>query len=899
MRTLTVRYLLAHFKYLHEGAKVGLLQSRPLCVALFQHLADDPADVVNEILSVTEQNVLKDNDLLQHRSAKQTLLTSHNLERVTEVATRSHEGHPSAERAFAWLMSVCTTPSYGVLWRSGWYPAGTAKHDQQLGRSDDAIDLGLDSLEFYDRADRPNVRNTILLAWIQTLRPHAHPRERELLLACFESAPELVAAYFAEKNMQLDPRLSNTWIGYASFLFETIRLARPRHLGNVNGDEDEANDDYAELPPQSNIVMENLLPRPLTQKVLTRCLNQSSSLITFFAVRLLVLAFEKLSGIQAEMRKATQLSAAYKYLWQEDSERLLTRFTERIPAMKDVIGTFRKTPDGDEHALQREAVSRLLRLYYEVTPVQALAESFDVSTGLTAALARADEVSEANELGELRALELQHLLVIAKHSPGMRWFNKQGALKHSPIVSLLRLHAKDHQNREVRSLLWDVLSQHDLLANEHELESLVASLLNVDGVDEEVWTFTDDCMLRASKQPVKYVDQLEAAASKSTEAGPDINDAANTDTLPGLLIAVVAEQVAFANKKPAIMQWTVRFSCNLSYRDDHDDTTRASHVLHRVVLDIPACRNERAGMDYDAEDILPKVRLPQVTVAEAPLTDNLETVLELPFVPPEMESDNHPELLRWAQKDLGVAIEDGDVDALMLCLCSAHVDVRRQAHAQLRNLVLKLRGSAVEDRDQFCMLIGELVETFEQQCLSGDKSLPYLTGSFAKRALHVLQEATHFMYPKMNRYLIKSPEWRITRMPSYWLSNTVLSRPEEDDAYWKEVQWVLDWLVDGLRTEPDLDILRRGGVFEKVTALYWSPAAGKGRNAVKDRVVELLYRATCVEGGSGTLVTRAGVLAWLEMASQKGNDVAGLMKRRVLDTSDTARLRDWSGVEVA
>ncbi|KAK4540496.1 hypothetical protein LTR36_009134 [Oleoguttula mirabilis] len=895
VRTLTVRYLLAHFKYLHEGAKVGLLQSRPLCIALFQHLADDPADVVNEILSVTEQNVLKDKDLQQHRSAKQTLLTSHNLERVTDVATRSHDGHPSADRAFAWLKAVCNTSSYGVLWRSGWYPAGTTKADPQNGRADSAIDLGLDSLEFYDRVDRPNVRNTILLTWIQTLRPHADPKERELALTCFESAPELVAAYFAEKNMQLEPKLSNTWIGYASFLFELIRLPVPSYLGNMNGEEDGANDGYAELPPQTNIMLENLLPRPLTHKVLTRCLNQSSDLITFFAVRLLVLAFQKLSSLQAEMRKATEMSDSHKDLWQEASGRLLTRFTERTPAMKDVIGTFRKIPDDDEHAMQREAVARLLRLYYEVTPVQALAENFDVSTALTAALARGDEGSSASEVGELRALELQHLLVVAKHSPGMRWFSKQGALKHSPIVSLLRLHVKDHQNREVRSLLWEVLGQHDLLALESELDALVASLLGKDEVSDEVWAFIDDCMSRASKQPVKYVDQLEAAASKLTEAGLDAEADADFNALPGLLVAAVAEQAPFAAKKPAVMRWAVRFLDVLSH---NKKPTRTVLALRDEVLALPESRQEAADTDDDAGDLLAQVQLPKMSVIEVPHIDKPETAPTLPFTQPDTESDNHPELLRWAQKDLGVAIEDGDVEALLLCLCSKHSDVRRQAQAQLRTLMLRLRGSAVEDKDHFCMLIGEVIETFEQQCVVEDRPLPYLTGTFAVRALRVLQEPTHFIYPKLNRYLIKSPEWRIPRMPLFWLSSTVLSRPEEDDAYWKEVQWVLDWLVDGLRTQADLDVLRRGGVFEKVTALYWSPGAGKARGVVREKVVEVLYRATCVEGGSGTLMTRAGVMAWLEMVGAGGDGVAGLVKRRVLDTCEMERVREWSSVEV-
>ncbi|KAK5135280.1 hypothetical protein LTR08_005383 [Meristemomyces frigidus] len=894
VRTLTVRYVLAHLKYLHEGAKVGLLQSRPLCIALFSYLADDPADLVNEILSVTEQNVLKDRDLQSHRSAKQTLLTSHNLERVTEVATRSREDHPSAERAFAWLKAVSTTPSYGVLWPSGWYPPGTTRQERQKGRPEDAIDLGLDSLEFYDQTDRPQVRNSILLAWIQTLRPHSDPKERELVLTCFESAPELVAAYFAEKNMQLEPKLSNTWIGYASFMFEVIRLTSPTNLGNVKDESDEKDDGYAELPPQTAIVLESLIPRPLTQKVLTRCLNQSSELITFFAVRILVLAFQKLANVQKDLRKVADMPGPRQSLWKECSERLSTRFMERAPAMKDVISTFRKIPDDDDHALQREAVSRLLRLYYELTPIGALAESFDVSAVLTAALVRDDEASSVSEAGGLRQLELQHLLAVAKHSPGMRWFSKQGALKFSPMVSLLKLHLRDVQNREIRTLLWDVLSLHDLLATEAELDALMGGLIELDDAGKEVWGFIDDCLTRASKQPVKYVDQLEAASLQPSADSTAIlePDAYHYLALPGLLAAAVAEQAPFAAKKPVVVRWILVFLNVLS------EQTKKALALKDRLLQVPEYKQQATDIAFDSKGLLGKARLPEIEIA-SPSQLKAQVAPTLPFTAPRSESNNHPELVRWSQKDLSVAVEDGDVDALILCLCSAHSDVRRQAHAQLRTLLFTIPNSGLEDKDPIRMVVGELIETFEKQCTADDKPLPYLTGTFASQALHVLQEPTHYIYPKLNRYLIKSPEWRISRMPSYWLQNTVHSRPEEDDAYWKEVQWVLDWLVDGLRTQSDLDILRRSDVFEQVTALYCSPAAaGKAKKSTREKVVELLYRATCVEGGSGTMITRAGVLAWLEMVERGGDDSAGLMKRRVLESCDLERVHGWSGVKM-
>ncbi|KAF2771516.1 hypothetical protein EJ03DRAFT_381359 [Teratosphaeria nubilosa] len=886
IRTLTVRYVLAHLKYLHEGGKIDLLKSRPLCVALFQHISGDPTDLVNEILSVSEQNVLKDGEL--PRSAKSTLLVQHNLERVTEVATRLPD-HASAERAFVWLKTVCTTQSYGIFRPSGWYPPGTTQADDQHVDRDSAVDLGLDSLEFYDRVERPDVRNTTLLGWLQILRPHSDIKERELVTVCFHSAPELIAAYFSEKSMQLEPKLSNTWIGYASFLFEVINQPVPPYLGH--SDEEQ----FASLPPQTNIILESILPKPLTQKVLTRCLNQSHKLITFFAARILVLAFQKVRNVLGEMRKAAEFPTLHRDLWVEAAERLLSRFSSRVPAMKDVISAFRQTPDNDEHALQREANARLLSLYYEVTPVQALQEQFDASSVLNNALGR-DMDDEQRELNGLRALELEHLLVIAQKSLGMRWFSKQGTLKYSPVTSLLRLHAGEPSNTQIRALVLQVLQEHNVIIDSAEMQALVASVSGIDSEKGDVWTFLDECMARASRQPVKYVDQLEAAVSSPHKVTDSV--------LPGLLSAAVVEQAPFAITQSNVVAWVNTFLQAMTLLDHcgvqgWDASSRKLAIvrmrgdLSKQYADVFSSTGEPAEQIMT---VLQAASLPEPGFAESTEHVKVESQPALPFSAPPPESDNHPELFRWAQKDLGIAIEDGDIDALIVCLSSQHIDIRRQAHAQLRILATKLQSSTLDEKEQFTVLVGELIETYEQQCAPEDKALPYLAGTFAVHALTVLQEPTHFMYSKVNRFLIKSPEWRVSRLPSYWLANTILSQPEEDDAYWKEVQWVLTWLVDGLRTPADLDIFRRSGIFEKVMALYLSPAANA--KLVKDRVMELLFRATCVEGGSAVLITRCGVLAWLEMVGKQVGDVAELMRRRVLETVERERLVAWAGVDV-
>lgn len=838
---------------------------------MFQHLREDPADLINELLTTVEQSILKDTEV--PRSAKAAILSNQNLERVTEVATRSEEEHAASQKAFSWLKSVCTTPQYGLLRDSGWYPPGTSSSD--TARSSIFVDLGLDSLEFYDSEEPLNVRNTTLLSWAMILRAQTNERERELLISCFAAAPELVAAYFADKTMPMEPKLTNTWIGYASLLFEIVRLPVPANLGHEEG--------KASLPAQTSIMIESILPRPLTQKILVRCLSFGNDLITFFAIRLLVLSFQKLALVLEEM----QPQSTDDPLWKEAAERLHRRFIERCPPMKDIIAAFRKIPDDFEHSLQREATTRLLRLYYEHSPLQALEEQFDVSTTLTAALVGSEVHTERvpSELQSLKKLELEHLLVIAQNSTGMKWFHKQGGLTYTPVTTLLRIHRKEYMNKQVRSLLQHVLAEHNVLhQGPTALEALLASLLGLSD-DSCVWEFVDDCIGRATRKPVRYADDLDSVARESGESADRSS----------LLVAVILEQASYVAAKldadgETKAKWIETFIALLEL-----NSTGCESILTGVLEKIRAIPGWKVYKNKSDPALQLKCVKLSVSAKDAGKHSDPSKSRNpaLDFQPPRAEAQSHPELTRWSLKEIGMAIEDGDISALILCLCSKHSDIRKQGFAQLNKIKLLLHtSSSYENSAQLSLLIGEITETFEQQYYKPDIALPYIAGTFGLRALHVLTEPAHHIYPKLNKYLIRGPEWRVNKMPNYWLSNTVLSLPEDDDGYWKEVQWVLDWLVDGLRTPEDLDVLRRGNVFEKAMALWSSPGA-VSHKFIRERVLELLFRATCVEGGSNVLVTRSGVLSWLEAADVEER-VAKKLRERILETCEVGRFEAWA-----
>lgn len=192
------------------------------------------------------------------------------------------------------------------------------------------------------------------------------------------------------------------------------------------------------------------------------------------------------------------------------------------------------------------------------------------------------------------------------------------------------------------------------------------------------------------------------------------------------------------------------------------------------------------------------------------------------------------------------------------------------------------------------MLISELVESTKD--IIQEDAVVSVATAFAKHALKVQMDPSHFMYPKINRYLMKGPTWRIRRLPEYWLDKVLSEAPDEDGAHGQEVEWVLDMLTDGLRTARDVGVYARKS-FESIFTLTTSPRAGR---AITERVLQLLYRAICAGGGT-TLITGCGLVVWLRMNNNIGKirnvDLKALSKALTVNM-DHGKVREWGGKSV-
>ncbi|KAF2031511.1 hypothetical protein EK21DRAFT_99675 [Setomelanomma holmii] len=889
VRTTAIRYLLTHLRYQDERAKSEILSNVNIVRGVFDHLSADPPFLIFEVFDVFQSHVFQDKAL--PRSVKSRILSGKALSRIANLYSYDAEEGSLAEGqkapnalAHDFLRIVCTDPAYGVMLPTyGFYPNTFDEDDGDLeDGADQSLDLGLDSIE----GKTGRTRNVILSEFIQGQRPYANTLHQELVVEIFKACPELVVDYFTKrKDFSYDPKLTSTWIGYSAFLYQTIQLPVPKYLGGRRN--------YRDIPPPLSMLMPSIMPQPLNQAVLTKCLNHSSDLIQLFAIRVLIAILQKLQRVVQVLQDANRSKPSK--LWEPTSKRLAAEVSRRCPPIRAIFLALKKPGLKD---MKRESITRLLRLYFEVTPQAALQEKFDVSLPLCNALAEVEKLTTSTEEKIFRVMELEHWIQMARHSPAMKWWQKPKMLQTNTMPDAL--------------------------------DALTASLGASPGLSApsaHILDFLDDCCARFVKGPIKYFDDIDATC---TRAGVS---AAGLGPFSALVMTLVEQwpfrggaQAASSAAEP-LAQWLSKllYLLKLIGEDEkmliaaRDAMVESSGKAYKDVLkdaflwkmgkeSAKEALKLATGADFSGSD--------RSTSSPSPPTEREQKTTARPDVnfeaPPE-EDEKHTGLTRWRKKNLSEALEDGDVGDLLLCLCSKHNEIRLQAINSLRQLMLTLDTSISKpvqeeenperpqkyvtnaDLQQLYLLLGEALETVQ---MLGSGPFPYLGGVLAARCASILADPTHSMYSKISRFLTKAPTWNVQHLLSEFWRSIVASEPDDDGTYHKEVDWFLEYLLDSLRTPQDMEYFRKSNVFEQLLGHYSSRSCAV---PAKEKILRLLVRATYVEG-STTLITRCGLLPWIKMMLDNQDPRQRTLRTlasRIFETCDQARVEEWSGGAVA
>ena len=908
-RTTAVRFFLSALKFLHLEAKKELLSQKDVVFALTRTIKDDPPYLAIEILTTLRSHVLLDTKL--PREIKSRVLGSYTLSRIAPLYTYEQAasegdsgGQSVAEVAHNFLLFACTVPDAGILrHESGWYPRGTGQEGDMLVDPHRADDLGVENIVWMDkfRQEIP-VHNTVLSEFIQGLRPWSNIKQAELLVSIFEAAPELVADYFLNrKSFTFEPKLSATWIGYAALLFNTVNVDIPKYFGHSNG--------YSPFPPPTSVVVDNILPLPLNQKVLSRCLSHKSNLISFFATRMLVAAIEKLEKV---IKLHREVSHSNKHLWNEAARRLVDEFCQRSPSMKDIVNSYRSIPEGD--ILHREAASRLLRLYYEVIPQIALIAKFDVSPFLVVAIKRLEkgDLEDARDRN-LSLKELEHLLTVARYSPGMRWFSKLDGLSLSPFLTLLRLTVDPRQGLSSEKIL-DILN---FIAREQQLvvSSPTQSGLNpiVQGIRllkdttdaesiAETWTFLDNCMSRCATRAIKYLGMTETLLGQDTKSENESIQSSMVSPLAMAMLEQLPMAVETGNSKTLKSLATfLAYFVGVSKLGGEDDAL-LDRVLQRYRASFPDSAQAEMLVKIPQElesthtfkpannDVLDNISMkPNLNSVEGNFRVDPKSIDELFPQSIGLELENLA-LTRWPAKTVDELIDEGYAAKLISLLLSEHTSIRKEALTNILKMAAKIRESDYDEKDQCWLLLSELAESAKSQV--DNEPVPSAIVAFACHALEVLRDPLHSLYAKVNTFLTRGPVWKLDRLPLVY--DIIQEEPSVDDSYYAGLSWLASYLLDSLRTPVDLAFFHKKRLFERVLSLVSNPYM---RTPLKTRFLRILYQTTCIDGGSTTLTTRFGIISWLESQKASNMDEAWIyeaMIKRVWETADQEKITAWS-----
>lgn len=244
---------------------------------------------------------------------------------------------------------------------------------------------------------------------------------------------------------------------------------------------------------------------------------------------------------------------------------------------------------------------------------------------------------------------------------------------------------------DIYRLLRSVLVENSILQNASSFTALLSSFETSDSAHlQHQLAFFDNCVCRIAKRQVHYQDLL---GSFKTNQSKSISSIA----------AAISEQWPFviksgdANAKSAVCAWAAQVLGRLKQagedskalkgvRDslmDAADDKKLKSTLKKALKDTEetSSNQERKNLSLDQE-------ASRDAGNEQPQVDLIEMFGALP-----VESDTRNELHKWDKEELDASIEQGRVADLMVCLCSEHEEVRRQAFASISRFMSRLRVS--------------------------------------------------------------------------------------------------------------------------------------------------------------------------------------------------------------
>ena len=247
----------------------------------------------------------------------------------------------------------------------------------------------------------------------------------------------------------------------------------------------------------------------------------------------------------------------------------------------------------------------------------------------------------------------------------------------------------------MRSLLQSVAEDNHLVEHDDKLPSidiLSYSLRHFDShkSSKDLYEYLDSCILQCSRKSVIYYEG-RAALIAQQEIGANEMSGCNID----LLLIAIADQWPFL-VKAAVSSATLSIA---TWLVTHLEMS-VQAGRHRGLLLAIRDRISNSTKDKDCRAVLENALKPSSTSSKAEKLGHLNGAMEhereitpiheapneeaeplihlLPRGPPE-EDEDHRVLTQWSRETIPEVIVEGTLGELIICLCSKHTEIRKQA----------------------------------------------------------------------------------------------------------------------------------------------------------------------------------------------------------------------------
>ncbi|KAF8890435.1 ribosome 60S biogenesis N-terminal-domain-containing protein [Infundibulicybe gibba] len=542
-----------------------LEQHRDAFISIFKGLVQDAVMVVQTILEACWAGIWLDAKL--KRTLKIGIFNETTIFQIAKLYDRAlpddaeKEHHP-ADLAHHFLLAICTRPGTGVCFKDrGWYLRESETDDTPTEDHAGSRKGG-------------KIYNKILCNILKGLKVNEDGRQQELATKILEACPELVASYWSNAALTLEPRLSSKWIINFSFLGSIISLPIPsqtfllaRNSLETSPNSSESFPLYHPSPPPLHNIIENIFPSTCPKSHFSRGL-QAGGLVqhcTALTLAKCLIKYEKVIALFMDIEGTLEEQGQGQ--WSKRHDEIQKEARRRVPDFQVIVASSQQKDINPMKApLLSESAHRLLWLYYRVLPSLVAEARFDVGKlllhycDLPTTRSEDDDPEQPLQVdgsSKLANVQKLHILRLLKESDQFTWSGKLGHSSHTPLRILLLQYLTSPQpviHAELSSLLEHILSQSILFQSDPQEPRLwLASLPRThrspnaetpDGAqltDEgtSVASFLEDCIQRCLKTPYKYMEELDALYA-TTPADQELE---GLDSRPSPLMMTVIEQL--------------------------------------------------------------------------------------------------------------------------------------------------------------------------------------------------------------------------------------------------------------------------------------------------------------------------------------------------------------------